>query len=186
MIYPSSNPSFFEPELEFFVFSPGGVASTGLIQSTQTSCSTTPAATVSRPPPCRAPLSPLPFHSPVQGVSSSASHTPVSMATTLHCRCPWLQPSPSYLHLPSPTTSNPVYPPFSARLSSVCIHTLPKQLANKSSTPRLLLVFYCWTGKRTPSTIALATLVKANPSKPLAFGTRIPKDRLMSAIFLNV
>lgn len=40
----------FETELEFFVFSPGGVASTGLIQNTQTNCSTTPAATVSKPP----------------------------------------------------------------------------------------------------------------------------------------
>lgn len=37
--------------LEFFVFPPGGVASTGLIQNTQTSCSTTPAATVSKAPP---------------------------------------------------------------------------------------------------------------------------------------
>lgn len=93
--------SLFEPELEFFVFPPGGVALTGLIQNTRTNCSTTPAATVSKPPPplClrsppvppsapqRTPVSMTTIsHSHLHGLSFSPAqpHTPVSMATTLH------------------------------------------------------------------------------------------------------
>lgn len=94
----------FEPELEFFVFSPGGVASTGLIQNTQTSCSTTPAATVSKPPPryaCLYPSHPAPLLQRRAHVSSSTtiSHTCLH-GYHLARWCPWLQPS---FIRPSPT-----------------------------------------------------------------------------------
>lgn len=93
----------FEPELEFFVFSPGGVASTGLIQNTQTSCSTTPAATVSKPPPRYACLYPsLPSPPP------PAARTRVFINYHLTHLSPWLPPctlvslATTQLHSPVP------------------------------------------------------------------------------------
>lgn len=115
LICPSSNPSLFEPELEFFVFSPGGVASTGLIQSTQTSCSTTPAATVSRPPPCRAPqphpplsLPPAPTYPPKACLHQLRTHL-----------SPWLPPCIASVlgYSPAPPTST--FPPHLAVILSI-------------------------------------------------------------------
>lgn len=123
----------FEPELEFFVFPPGGVALTEQIRSTQTNCSTTPAATVSKTAPRSACL--YPQHPP------SASCTPVSMATISHtclhgyhlaCLCPWLRPSTAPLHLPVPhITSNP----------ACCLTLLAGSLDLNTSKPMFKYVF---------------------------------------------
>lgn len=103
----------FEPVLEFFVFPPGGVALTGLIQSTQTNCSTTPAATVSKPPLLsvrfllqhQTHLSPwLPCHTVISMAiiqPSAASHTCLH-GYHLACWCPWLRPRTAPLYFAPP------------------------------------------------------------------------------------
>lgn len=101
----------FEPELEFFVFSPGGVALTGPIQNTQTNCSITPAATVSKPPPHSASSSTM--HTCLHDYHLTQSSPWLLSHTCLHdyhlaCWCPWLRPSTPPLHPPvPPLASNP-------------------------------------------------------------------------------
>lgn len=127
-------------KLEFFVFPPGGVALTGLIQNTQTNCSTTPAATVSKTPPHSARIYP----------PHTCSFTTVHPC--LHDDCfthlsPWLPPcmrvslamaqhsATKFAHCPP--TSNP----------ACCLTPIPRGLDVNTSDVILrhlfISTFYC-------------------------------------------
>lgn len=141
---------FLEPVLEFFVFPPGGVALTGQIQNTQTSCSTTPVATVSKPPLLSAcghhcflllhqtHLSPwLPRHIVISMAitQTSCCHTHlspwlppcmlVSLATALHSTPLFARPPLCYLDLLTQsldlTTSKPVFQVYACVRVCVCV-----------------------------------------------------------------